>query len=100
MKSLRRAIAWLSMVAFVLGYLIQPVSIYADAAVNDTVSSDVDIQDGAAVTQPMDGVASPDGGVDSVEDEDMDSDNVADGMESLEQMDVDNTSGGGRPYQM
>lgn len=91
MKSLRRAIAWISMMAFVLGYLIQPVSIYADAAANDTVSIDVDIQDGTAVTQPMDGVASPDGGVDSVEDEDMDSNKVVDDSGAFEPTDSEST---------
>ena len=91
MKSLRRTIAWISMVAFVLGYLIQPVSIYADAVVNDTVSSDVDIQDGAAAAQPMDGAASTDGGVDGVKDEDMDSDKVADDSGAFEPTDSEST---------
>ena len=91
MKSLRRTIAWISMVAFVLGYLIQPVSIYADAAANDTVSSDVDIQDGAAAAQPMDGAASTDGGVGGVKDDGADSDKVADDSEAFEPTDGENT---------
>lgn len=95
MKSLRRTIAWVSMVAFVLGYLIQPVSIYADAVANDTVSSNIDIQDGVAVTQPMGGAASPEGSGDGIEGENVDSGKVTEDAESSELTDDENDSGGG-----